>query len=112
MSILRAMAKDVELQQSRPVAEPRLKGGGTVKTSTVLVAIAVAVTVVSVVVVAVVIINRNAEQSHNSNLVRLDDEDDDEWQDLNYSEMLDKSKELRDEDTSDPNFTLLSDLQE
>ena len=79
--------KGASASVGRPLASER-----SIKTSTVLVAIAVAVTVVSIVVVSVVIINRQAEQRHNGNLVRIDDDDED-WKDLSYDTVLEKSSE-------------------
>jgi len=128
-SLLAKLEREVHLQSGgrRPPTESvRVSGGESSKgpkTSTILIAIAVAVIVVSSVVVAVVVINRQAEQTHNSNLVRIEDDDED-WKDLSdYPEMLEKSKRMRQNrdrknqepesvpSSEDPNFTLLEELE-
>ena len=118
-SILHEMARHIELQgkgQKPIIIQAGEKKADTrgIKTSTVVVAILVTVFVVSSVTIAVILINRDAEKNRNVNLVHIEDESDEDWQDLSdYPKMLEKSRGLKQQELNnkDPNFTLLKDLR-
>ena len=118
-SILHEMARHIELQgkSQKPIiiraGEKKVDTKG-IKTSTVVVAIIVTVFVVASVTIAIILVNRDAEKNRNVNLVHIEDESDEDWQDLSdYPEMLEKSRGLKQHElkNKDPNFTLLRDLQ-
>jgi hypothetical protein len=133
---LKDMAREVELQSRGKPPRITISGGAEktdtkgMKTSTVVVAIALTVLVVGSVIVAIIVVNRDTEMTRNSNLVRIDDESDEDWQDFDddYPKMLEKSKRLKrsrnkknrrededeeevDDEPKDPNFTLLRNLR-